>query len=82
MINKEHVQLSPPSRQDTVYLMEKAFNYISNDTQMVSWFFDVYGFTTRDSSKVLRGGSFYKSCMENPSKHLQNDEEEDDFFVL
>ena len=79
--DKEHVQLSPPSRQDTVYLVEKAFNYISNDTQMVSRFFDVYGFTTRDSSKVW-GGSFYKSCMENPSKYLQNDEEEDDLFVL
>ena len=31
------------------------------------------------SSKV-RSGSFYKSCMENASKHLQN--EEDEIFVL
>ena len=43
--------------------------------------FDVCGISTTDSSKV-QSGSFYKSCMENASKHLQNDEEQDDLFVL
>ena len=81
MINKEHVQLLPLSRQDMVDWVEKAFNYISTDTQMVSWSFDVCGITTTDSSKV-QSGSFYKSCMENASKHLQNDEEEDDFLAF
>ena len=53
MINKEHVQLPSPSRQDRVDWEEKAFNYISNDTQMVKWSFDVCGITTTDSSKVF-----------------------------
>ena len=48
---------------------------------MVGWSFDVCGVTTTDSSKV-GSGSFHKSCMENASKHLENDEEEDDLFVL
>ena len=48
---------------------------------MVGWSFDVCGVTTTDSSKV-GSGPFYKSCMENASKHLENDEEEGDFFVL
>ena len=75
--DKDHVQLPPPSRQDMVHWVEKAFNYISNDTQMVSLSFDVCGITTTDSSKV-RSGSF----LENASKHLQNEEEEDDLFVF
>ena len=54
--------------------LERAFIYIPNDTQMVSWSFDVSGITTTDSSKVRRG-SLYKSC-------LENDEEEDELFVL
>ena len=29
-----------------------------------------------------KSGSFYKRCMEDASKYLQNDEEEDDHFVL
>ena len=53
MINKEHVQLPSPSRQDRVDWEEKAFNYISNDTQMVKWSFDVCGIITTDSSKVF-----------------------------
>ena len=83
MINKEHVQLPPHSRQDMVDWVEKAFNYISNDTQMVSRSFDVCGITATDSSMV-RSRSFNKSCMENASKYLQNDgeEEEDDFLIL
>ena len=32
---------------------------------------------------TVRSGSFYKSCMENASKHIQNDEEEEeDLFDL
>ena len=48
---------------------------------MVGWSFDVCGVTTTDFSKV-GSGPFYKSCMENASKHLENDEEEGDLFVL
>ena len=51
-------------------------NYISNHTQMVSRPFDVCRLTTTDSSKV-QSGSFYKSFIENASKHLQNDKAED-----
>ena len=72
MINKEHVQLPPSSHQDMTDWVEKAFNYISDDTQMVSRSFDVCGITTTDSSNV-QSGSFYKSCMENASKHIKND---------
>ena len=32
MINEEHVQLPPPSRQEMVDWLEKAFSFISNDT--------------------------------------------------
>ena len=72
MINKEHVQLPPSSHQDMTDWVEKAFNYISDDTQMVSRSFDVCGITTTDSSNV-QSGSFHKSCMENASKHIKND---------
>ena len=47
---------------------------------MVSRSFDVCRITTTDSSMV-RSGSFYKSCIENASKHLQKDKAED-LFVL
>ena len=60
--------------------VEKAFNYISNHTQMVSQSFDVCGITTTDSLKVQRG-SFCKSCMKNASKRLLNDEEENNLFA-
>ena len=77
---KKYIQLPPPSRQNTADWVEKAFNYISNDTQKVSRSFDACGITTIDSSKV-QSRSFYKSCMENASKHLENDEE-DNLFIL
>ena len=67
--------------QQTVVTVYYILNYISNDTQMVSWSFDVCGITTTDPSKI-RSGSFYKTCMENASKHLKNNEKEDDLFVL
>ena len=46
---------------------------------MVSRSFDVCGVTTTDSSKV-RSESYYKS--EYASKHLRNDEENNNLFVL
>ena len=57
MIIKDHVHLPPLSRQDMVNWVEKAFNYISNDTQMVSRSLDACGITTTDSSKA-QSGSF------------------------
>ena len=57
MINKEHVQLPPPSHQDMVDWVEKIFNYISDDTQMVNQSFDVCSINTADTSKV-QSGSF------------------------
>ena len=47
MINKDHVQLPPLNNW-----VKKAFNYISNHTQMVSRSFDACGITTTDSSKA------------------------------
>ena len=47
---------------------------------MVSRSFDVCGITTTDSSNARKDS--YKSSMENASKHLQNDEEENDLFFL
>ena len=81
IINKKHLQCPPPSHKDMVDWMEEAFNRISDDTQIVSRSFDVCDIANADSLKV-RNGSFYKSCMENASKHLQNDEEEDNLFDL
>ena len=59
MTNKERVQLSHRSHQDMVDWVEKAFNYISNDTQMFIRSFDICGINTTDSSKV-RNGPLYK----------------------
>lgn len=81
--DKDHDKIPPPSRQDMVDWVEKAFNTISLDTEMVKRSFDVCGITTTDKSKV-RNGAFYKSCMENANKHLQDDDDDaqDDPFVL
>ena len=32
--------------------------------------------------QIPQSGSFYKRCMENASKYLHNDEDEEDLFVL
>ena len=81
VINKDHGTIPPPSRQDMVDWVEKAFNTISLDTEMVKRSFDVCGITTTDKSKV-RNGAFYESCMENSNKYLQDDDAQDDPFVL
>ena len=47
MMNKEHFQLAPPSFHDMVDWVKKAFNYILNDTEMVSMSFDVCGYHYR-----------------------------------
>ena len=54
----------------------KTFNYISNDTQMVS-----RSFTTTDSLMVRILSHPSTKTMENASKYLQNDQEEDELFV-
>ena len=59
MTNKERVQLSHRSHQDMVDWVEKAFNYISSDTQMFIRSFHICGINTADSSKV-RNGPFCK----------------------
>ena len=81
--DKDHDKIPPPSRQVMVDWVEKAFNTISLDTEMVKPSFDVCGITTTDKSKV-RNGAFYKSCMENANKHLEDDDgdAQDDPFVL
>ena len=81
IINKKHDQFPPSSHKDMVDWVKNAFNCISDDTQVVSRSFDVCVIANIDSWKV-RNRSFYKSCMENASKHFQNDEEEDNLFVL
>ena len=64
--------------------VEKAYNAISSDIDMVKRSFDVCGITTADKSMV-RNGSFYEKCMTNACQHLEDDVEddaEDDPFIL
>ena len=64
--------------------VEKAYNAISSDIDMVNQSFDVCGRTTTDKSMV-RNGSFYKKCMANTCQHLEDDVEddaEDNLFIL
>ena len=56
-------------------------NYFGKGTARKRKPFDVCSIAATDSSKD-RSGSFYKSCIEKASKHLQNDEEEEDLFSL
>ena len=83
MIDEKHDQIPPPSRQHMVDWVEEAYNAISSDIGMVKRSFDVCGITSTDKNKV-RNGSFYKSCMENASKHLEDEDDidEDDPFIL
>ena len=82
MIDEKHDQIPPPSRQHMVDWVEEAYNAISSDVRMVKRSFDVCGITSTDKNKV-RNGSFYKSCMENASKHLEDEDiDEDDPFIL
>ena len=83
MIDENHDQIPPPSRQHMVDWVEEAYNAISSDIGMVKRSFDVCGITSTDKNKV-RNGYFYKSCMENASKHLEDEDDidEDDPFIL
>ena len=58
--------------------VEKAYNAISSDIDMVKRSFDVCGITTTDKSMV-RNGSFYEKCIANASQHLEDDVEDDAF---
>ena len=83
IVDKKLDKIPPPSRQNMVDWVEKVFNAISLDTEMVKRSFEVCGITITDKAKV-RNGAFYKSCMENACKHLDDDAEaEDDYpFTL
>ena len=84
MIEEKHDQIPPPSRQHMVDWVEKAYNAISSDIDMIKRSFDVCGITTTDKSMV-RNGSFYEKCMANACQHLEDDVEddaEDDPFIL
>ena len=83
MIDEKHDQIPPPSRQHMVDWVEEAYNAVSSDIGMVKRSFDVCGITSTDKNKV-RNSSFYKSCMENASKHLEDEDDidEDDPFIL
>ena len=64
--------------------VEKAYNAISSDIDMVKRSFDVCGITITDKSMV-RNGSFYEKYMANGCQHLEDDVEddaEDDPFIL
>ena len=83
IIDEKHDQIPPPSRQHMVDWVEEAYNAISSDIRMVKRSFNVCGITSTDKNKV-RNGSFYKSCIENASKHLEDEDDfdEDDPFIL
>ena len=81
-IHEKHNQIPRSSRQHMVDWVEEAYNAISSDIGMVKRSFDVC-ITSTDKNKV-QNGSFYKSCMENASKHLEDEDDidEDDPFIL
>ena len=83
MIDEKHDQIPPPSHQHMVDWVEEAYKSISSDIGMVKRSFDVCGITSTDKNNA-RNGSFYKSCMENASKHLEDEDDidEDDPFIL
>ena len=83
MIDEKYDQIPPPSHQHMVDWVEEAYNDISSDIRMVKRSFDVCGITSTDKNKV-RNGSFYKNCMENASKHIEDEDDidEDDPFIL
>lgn len=62
MIDEDHGTIPPPSRQDMVDWVEKAYNAISSDVNMVKRYFDVCGITTSDTSKV-RNGKFHEKVV-------------------
>ena len=74
-------KLPPPTRQDMVDWVEKAFQIISDDKDMIMKSFDVCGITTTDPSKV-RSGEFYSKCMEKAITILDSDDTEDNPFTL
>ena len=82
VIDEKHDQIPPPSRQHMVDWVE-SYNTISSDIGMVKRSFDVCGITSTDKNKI-QNRSFYKSCMENASKHLEDEDDidEDDTFIL
>ena len=64
--------------------VEKAYNAISSDIDMVKRSLDVCGITITDKSMV-QNGSFYEKCIANACQHLEDDFEddtEDDPFIL
>ena len=72
-----YFKFPPPSRQDMVDWVEKAYKLISSDKDMVMRSFDVCGITTSDPAKV-RSGSFYEKCMRNAKSIIEAHELEDE----
>ena len=70
-----------PHLQNMVDLVEKAFQIISDDKDMIMKSFDICGITTTDPSEV-RSGEFYSKCMEKAIIILDSDFTEDDPFTL
>ena len=54
-------KLPPPTRQDMVDWVEKAFQIISDDKDMIMKSFDVCGITTTDPSKVRMANFIQKA---------------------
>ena len=76
-------KLPAPSKQDMIDWVEKAYNVISDDKDMVMKSFDVCGITTTNPEKV-RIGDLYAKCMDKANSLLNDDsdESEDDPFNL
>ena len=70
-------KLLPPSRQDMVDWVKKAYRLISSDKDMVKRSFDAFGITTSDPAKA-RSGSFYDKCMRNAKSVIEASELEDE----
>ena len=76
-------KIPTPTRQQMVDWVKEAFNYLTQNQEMVTQFFEVCGITLSDTEKV-QNADFYKRCMKDALESLENEVEEEgnDPFTL
>ena len=76
-------KISSPTQQKMVYWVKEAFDYLTQNQEMVKHSFEVCGITLSDTEKI-RNAEFYKQCMKDVLESLGNEveEEDDDPFTL
>ena len=77
------MQAKPPTRQQMLDWVRKAFDHLTRNQKMVKHSFGFCRITVSDTEKV-RNADFYKRCMKDALESLGNEveEEDDDPFTL